>query len=153
VTPAAQQTIQNGLAWLAWKQHEDGSFWSSQNYRREVAITALSGMAFLADGHLPNKGRYGREVSKAVDFLLSRVQPNGLIVDRESASSGSMYGHGFSTLFLAEIYGTTPDERVRTALVSAVELIVASQNEEGGWRYHPDSTDSDVSVTVCQVMA
>ncbi len=153
VTPAAQQTIQNGLAWLAWKQHEDGSFWSSQNYRREVAITALSGMAFLADGHLPNKGRYGREVSRAVDFLLSRVQPNGLIVDRESASSGSMYGHGFSTLFLAEIYGTTPDERVRTALVSAVELIVASQNEEGGWRYHPDSTDSDVSVTVCQVMA
>jgi squalene cyclase len=154
VTQQTQQAIARGLEWLASKQHaEDGSFWSGQNYRKEVAITALAGMAFVADGSLPNKGRYGREVSQAIEFLLSRVQPNGLIVDRESASSGPMYGHGFATLFLAEVYGTTPDDRIRKSLVSAVNLITASQNEEGGWRYHPDSTESDISVTVSQVMA
>ncbi len=153
VTQPTQQAITQGLAWLASRQHEDGSFWSGQNYRKEVAVTALAGMAFIADGHLPNKGRYGREVSKAVEFLLSCVQPNGLIVDRESASSGPMYGHGFSTLFLAEVYGTTTDDRIRKSLVSAVNLIVASQNEEGGWRYHPDSAEADISVTVSQVMA
>ncbi|HEX6987353.1 MAG TPA: prenyltransferase/squalene oxidase repeat-containing protein [Planctomycetaceae bacterium] len=153
VTPATQQAIDKGLAWLAAQQHEDGSFWSGPQYRREVAVTALAGMAFLSDGHLPNKGRYGRHVAKAVEFLVSRSQPNGLIYDRESASYGPMYGHGFSTLFLAEVYGTTPDERVRKTLAAAVKLIVASQNDEGGWRYHPDSNEADVSVTVSQVMA
>lgn len=153
VTPETQQAITGGLAWLAERQHEDGSFWSGPQYRREVAVTALAGMAFLSDGHLPNKGRYGRQVSQAIEFLLSRSQPNGLIYDRESASYGPMYGHGFSTLFLAEVYGTTPDERIRSALASAVQLIIASQNEEGGWRYQPDSVEADISVTVCQVMA
>lgn len=152
VNGPTQNAISRGLAWLAARQHEDGSFWSAQ-YRKEVAITALAGMAFLADGHHPNKGRYGREVTKATDFILSRVQPNGLIADRETASSGPMYGHGFATLFLAEVYGTTPDDRVRRSLSSAVALIVASQNDEGGWRYHPDSREADISVTVSQVMA
>lgn len=153
VTPAAEKSIADGLAWLAGKQHPDGSFWSGSQYRGEVAITALAGMAFLADGHLPNRGRYGPQVARAIDYLVSCARPNGLIYDPESSSVGPMYGHGFSTLFLAEVYGTTPDERVRKALAAAVNLIVASQNEEGGWRYQPDAAEADISVTVSQVMA
>ena len=64
-----------------------------------------------------------------------------------------MYGHGFATLFLAEVYGMTPRKEVRDALKSATQLIINSQNKEGGWRYLPESTDADVSVTVCQMMA
>jgi hypothetical protein len=44
------------------------------------------------------------------------------------------------------------DGRVRDALVRAVDLIVNSQNEEGGWRYNPVPYDADVSVTICEVM-
>ena len=36
---------------------------------------------------------------------------------------------------------------------SAVQLIVNSQNKEGGWRYEPDGKEADISVTVCQIMA
>jgi hypothetical protein len=153
VTPAAQEGIADGLGWLAAQQKEDGSFWSGSQYRREVAVTALAGLAFLADGHLPNRGKYGPQVAKAIEFLISRAQPNGLIYDRESSAYGPMYGHGFSTLFLAEVYGTTPDDRIRKTLAGAVKLIVASQNDEGGWRYQPDATEADISVTVSQVMA
>jgi prenyltransferase beta subunit len=65
-----------------------------------------------------------------------------------------MYGHGFAALFLGEIYGMNQqDDRVRDALVRAVQLIVSSQNDEGGWRYNPVPDDADVSVTICQVMA
>jgi hypothetical protein len=153
VTPAAQQAIDRGLAWLATRQQADGSFWSGSQYRHEVAVTALAGMAFLAGGNQPNRGRYGRQVTGAVEFLVSRARPNGLIYDPDSSNYGPMYGHGFSALFLAEVYGTTPDERVRKVLAAAVKLTVASQNEEGGWRYQPDSTEADISVTVSQVMA
>jgi hypothetical protein len=70
-----------------------------------------------------------------------------------------MYGHGFATLFLAEVDGMCPRKEsadgksVRDALKGAVQLIVNSQNREGGWRYDPDGKDADVSVTVCQMMA
>ena len=65
-----------------------------------------------------------------------------------------LYGHGFATLFLGEIYGMTPtDDRVREALEKAVDIIIGSQNDEGGWRYNPVPVDADVSVTICQIMA
>jgi hypothetical protein len=35
----------------------------------------------------------------------------------------------------------------------AVQLIVKSQNAEGGWRYQPQPADADISVTIMQVMA
>jgi hypothetical protein len=64
-----------------------------------------------------------------------------------------MYGHGFATLFLAEVYGSTRDPAVRETLRRAARLVVATQNEEGGWRYQPARADADISVTICQVMA
>ena len=64
-----------------------------------------------------------------------------------------MYAHGFATLFLAEVYGMTGDDRVKEPLVRAVHLIQKTQNDEGGWRYTPAPYDADISVTICQVMA
>jgi uncharacterized protein YfaS (alpha-2-macroglobulin family) len=64
-----------------------------------------------------------------------------------------MYGHGFATLYLAEVYGMSPRPDLRDKLERAVELIVRTQNAEGGWRYQPRRDDADLSVTICQVMA
>ena len=66
---------------------------------------------------------------------------------------GPMYGHGFATLFLGEVYGMTGDESVKEKLQKAVRLIQKTQNREGGWRYQPVPYDADISVTICQVMA
>jgi hypothetical protein len=81
------------------------------------------------------------------------VEENGFIVDPESSSHGPMYGHGFGTLFLAETYGMSPRADLRDKLSRAVELIIDTQNSDGGWRYQPQRFDADLSVTVCQVMA
>ena len=64
-----------------------------------------------------------------------------------------MYGHGFATLFLAQVYGMTKRDDIRRKLSDAIRLIVRTQNHEGGWRYQPRPEDADVSVTVCQIMA
>ena len=64
-----------------------------------------------------------------------------------------MYEHGFATLFLAEVYGMSPRDDMRDKLARAVDLIVRTQNSEGGWRYQPRREDADISVTICQVMA
>lgn len=64
-----------------------------------------------------------------------------------------MYGHGFASLFLAEVYGTINRDDLQRKLNSAIGLIVRSQNSDGGWRYDPQPRDADLSVTICQMMA
>ncbi len=64
-----------------------------------------------------------------------------------------MYSHAFATLFLAEIYGTTQRKDVKTKLKRAIQLLVSSQNREGGWRYQPIPVDADLSVTVSTLQA
>jgi hypothetical protein len=157
VTPALDEAVTRGLAALAAMQEDDGSF-SGGRFGPSVAVTALACLAFMADGHTPGRGEYGSAVEQGLESVLSSANETGLLATE--AANGPMYGHGFATLFLGEVYGMTPggpdtDQAARTheALVKAVRLIERSQSEEGGWRYNPVPHDADISVTICQIMA
>ncbi len=150
ITPRQKEAVEKGLVWLANHQGRDGSF-GGDGMGKHAGITGLAGLAFMQAGNLPNRGKYGENVSKCVDFVLSASQESGLI--SSDNSQGPMYGHGFATLFLAEVYGMTGDDRVKEKLQKAVRLIERTQNNEGGWRYMPVPYDADISVTICQVMA
>jgi hypothetical protein len=152
MTPATLQAIDRGLAFLASQQQDDGSFGTS-GYARNVAVAALAGMAFMSAGSTPGRGPYGGQVNRCVDLILEHTQESGFITIQGSTSHGPMYGHGFATLFLAEAYGMTMRTDIRQRLAKAVQLIVNTQNSEGGWRYQPQRRDADISVTICQVMA
>lgn len=152
ISPAAQRAIDAGLAWLAQQQHEDGAF-GSGGYARNVAVCGLSGMAFMSSGSTPGRGPYGAQVAGCIDFLLANTQDSGFITVPGASTHGPMYGHGFAALFLAEAYGMTMRPDIRDKLARAIDLIVNTQNAEGGWRYQPQRRDADISVTVCQVMA
>jgi hypothetical protein len=142
--------VERGLAWLAAKQANDGGF-AGHGYSNHAGITALAGLAFMQAGNLPGRGKYGKEVQNCLDFVLQSCTESGLIAS--DMTQGPMYGHGFATLFLAEVYGMTGDESVKEKLQKAVKLIQKTQNREGGWRYQPVPYDADISVTICQVMA
>lgn len=152
LTEQAAAAAEAGLAFLASHQLNDGSF-GADGYRRNVAVVSLAGLAFLAQGSTAGRGVYGRQVNRCVDFLLEHTDDTGFISVPASTSHGPMYGHGFATLFLAEVYGSRPDSTLRRKLALAVRLIINTQNDEGGWRYQPERRDADISVTVCQVMA
>ena len=147
-----QLAIDRGLAYLARRQNEDGSF-GNGGYRSNVAVCSLGGLAFMASGSTPGRGPYGEHVNRCIEYILEHGQASGFIVADGTSSHGPMYGHGFATLFLAEVYGMSQDTRVRSSLVRAVRLIVRTQNDEGGWRYQPERRDADISVTICQIMA
>jgi len=152
ITPATQLSIDKGLRFLAERQHDAGSI-GTHNYRKNVAVCALAGLAFMSQGSTPNRGQYGKNVAKCVEFLLNSTHEDGFIAVENFTSHGPMYGHGFATLFLAECYGMTMRDDIREKLAKAVRLIVETQNEDGGWRYQPRKDDADLSVTICQVMA
>lgn len=151
ITPEQTQAVERGLEYLAARQNAEGSFGNSGAYGATAAITALSGIAFMADGNLPGRGKYGDNVRKAVEFICRNQQESGLFTT--SASQGEMYSHGFATLFIGEVYGMTGDDEIKENLQKAVRLIERCQNPEGGWRYQPMPVDADISVTICQIMA
>lgn len=155
-----QAAIDRGLAALAQSQDPDGSF-ADRGVGSTPGITGLAGLALMGAGHQPGRGKFGRSVSGAVDYVL-RLAANGrgflapgnvLFGNQPSA----MYSHGFASLFLAEVCGMTPDparqKKVRAALEQATAYSVAAQNKEGGWRYTSNPPYADVSVTVAIMMA
>lgn len=152
IPPEVDTIYERGLAFLARSQSEDGS-WRS---RSEHGITGICLMAFLASGEDPNFGTYRHAVKKAIRSILAGQEKD------TGFFPNSMYHHGFAMLALAEAYGAVDEatlwdgsekaeDRVSIAesLEKAIQLTVKSQatNKWGGWRYAPNSTDADTSVT------
>ncbi|MCR4315219.1 MAG: terpene cyclase/mutase family protein [Planctomycetes bacterium] len=158
----ALDAVDRGLAFLASEQQENGSWLNTIGYKLNltyrpklynyphVGVTALACMAFMAGGSTPGRGPYGQNVADGLGFVLDCVnEDDGFI----SYGMTRMYSHAFATLFLAEVYGMTKDERIKPHLERAVQFITSCQNEEGAWRYVPHDLESDMSITVCQLMA
>lgn len=147
---ATKKAATKALDWLKDKQNTDGS-WSEGRYPHSTGITGFALLAFMSQGNLPGQGPYGPEVAKGARFLIASArEADGYLI---GARGGNMYCHGIATLALAELWGMTHDDKVKSVLERAVQLIVKSQNNQGGWRYEPIPNDADVSVTIMQVMA
>ena len=158
VAKETKTAIDDGLAWLSRNQAGDGSLRNrGLDGGNPVAMTALAGMAFVASGSTPTRGRFWREVRKAVTFLLDCADPASGFITRPGEEGTPMFGHGFATLLLATIYGMEEDlntqRRLKRVLDRAARLTTNSQSTAGGWIYYPDSNDDEGSVTVTQVQA
>ncbi len=147
VSPQIENIYRRGLQFLANTQSPDGS-WKG-GVGQEPGVVGLCVMAFLAHGEDPVYGAHSQTMQKCVDFILSRQKKsNGYI-------GTSMYSHGFATTALAECYGVFRNERIAPALEQAVSLILSAQkrNSRKAWRYNPDSTDADSTISGCQIVA
>ena len=151
-TADVDRAVRGGLSFLMSRQNPDGSFFSNEQ-GKWVGVCSLAGLAFLSRGVRSGVGEAGSALRKCGEYVLAQVQSSGFLSATRQTSHGPMYDHGFGTLFLAELYGTDRQLDMRDKLSSAVDLIVRTQNEQGGWRYNPAPEEADLSVTVCQMMA
>lgn len=149
VTPELERVVVHGMDYLAETQQPDGS-WPG-TYGQLSGVVGLAMLTFLAHGEVPGEGKYGRVITRAVDYIVSTQASNGLLLGRRGGSA--MYSHGFATLALAEVYGQINDPRVGPALKKAVGLILSAQNRLGGWRYNVGSQDADTTVSGAQMVA
>lgn len=151
LTPQTIEAIQRGLQWLAAQQVDDGGFGRRGSYARNVGVCALAGTAFLA--HRGMRGPYRRTIQNCIRYLVGRSQDDGFIVEADVKTHATLYGHGFATFFLGQVFGESFDPRVREVLKAATERILTLQDGQGGWRYTSDPEDADVSITTCQMLA
>ena len=146
-----REMYDRGLQFLATTQTPKGD-WAGGG-EQGPGVTGMAVLALLASGEDANFGQYSNNIRKALRS----------IVEAQDAKTGffgySMYHHGFAMLALAEAYGAV-DERtlwtegkpLRTlgqALELAVRAAITSQkgNPNNAWRYQPNGTDADTSVS------
>ncbi len=160
------RAIDKGINYLVKTQRRDGSWLNSGGYGiYPCVMTSLAGMALIANGSSPESGPHAKSVSKAMNFILrvAESHKDGLIAGFGSEGR-SMYGHGFSMLFLAQCYGNElhpkTEGRLKDVLDRAVALTEKSQsdlgktkNNAGGWIYTPTGRSDEGSVTVTQLQA
>jgi hypothetical protein len=157
ITPATEAAIQKGLRFLARTQGRDGAWRNNGRMGRyPVAMTSLAGLAMLADGNTTTQGKYAQNVDRAARYLLGSSSSSGLIA-RGGSDSRPMYGHGFSMLFLGQLYGmvesASRQQEIHRVLLRGVDLTARAQSRKGGWIYTPNSGGDEGSVTITQVQA
>lgn len=134
--PRVDKSVNRALDYLAREQRRQGH-WEANNGQYKVAMTALAGIALLAEGSTTTRGKYAKNVADAVDYLLEMSQPNGLIGYKDDYRY--TYGHGFSMLFLSQVFGEEEDverrENIQRVLTKAVEFCGYAQTDRGGWGY------------------
>jgi len=159
ITPESQRALERGLDWLARNQGPQGN-WGSN----DLGLVALGALVFLADGHMPGRGRYGENVVRALDYLLRHAKPIGepdatghppLYLLNKSDPGRDMYNHGLATFVLGQAYGMTDDPRLSPVLARSLRLIAATQCNDGGWDYHAarKPRGHDLSLAVMQAQA
>ena len=139
---ASEKAVELGLAWLARHQAVDGSWQfdlsgcqcdggcrNPGTLHSSTASTGIALLPFLGAGATHVDGPYQQTVSRAIYYLLSRMQPTPRGGD---FCEGTMYGHGVTTLALAEAYGMTGDEMLVPYLRDAIRFIQTAQDPHGG---------------------
>ncbi len=162
---ASRRAFLRGLDYLAAQQasHQDGSFPRAGGAQHApVALAALGALAFMAEGSTPSRGRYGREVALAVDYLLARADgqssgARGYIAVSVDDKWG-MHAHGYAVLALCNAFTLSPSgergKRIAALLPESIGVIERSQTSEGGWFYFPTAgLEHENSVTVVQLQA
>jgi len=179
VLPATEEEVQKALEkaldFLVSKQTDTGDF--TGRYKKHAGTTGLSLMAFIGADCVPKD--YTSTITKAVEFIQSQYHPSS---DYESGSkkqaleggligrANPMYEHGIATLALTETIVHTNDLTLEPIIEDAIQMILRAQNTEnkpeflkgpiipdskhyGGWRYNPESVDSDLSVSGWPILA
>lgn len=157
-TTKSEAAVASGLKWIARQQLTDGRWMlNSPNLpdrdrgaeSNDVAATALGLLPLLAAGktHRPAKDNgYDKVVDKGLKFLMRSQDKNGYF-------GVSMYAHGLATIAMCEAYGLSQDPQLRRPAQNAINLIINSQHETGGWRYGPSKQPGDMSISGWQIMA
>jgi len=180
VTPATaeevSQALTRALDYLASEQTKEG-YWSQSSNDYKVGIAGLALQAFIG-GECASKD-YSSNINAAINFLRTEYKPSSeyqsgtkdrAIYGGLIAIGKSMYEHAIATLALIEALVEMNDLSLAPLIEDALQLIIRSQNTEhkpellggpinadsksyGGWRYDPNRTDSDISISCWQILA
>lgn len=159
-TATTEAAVNDALRWLARVQKRKGMWSLRGTYKdgskteNQEAATAMALLAFQGAGHTHikhAKNPFTREVDRGWKYLLKQQDENGCFF-RANESHHRFYTHAQCSIAICELYGMTRDETLRAPAQLAINYLVKTQSQTGGWRYFPRE-GSDLSVTGWVMMA
>jgi hypothetical protein len=157
-----EAALTGGLKWLAENQIADGDLagsWACDRAAYRPAVASLAGLAFLANGDLPGDEGHGLVVRRALDFVMKSANARGYLGQGDRSG---MYIHAICSLFALSCFGMADESEIdeelaewcakSIAVTVEAQAIRRSAAAQGGWRYTPDTSESDVSVSSWQLM-
>ena len=163
-TAASESAVQHALEWFARHQMQNGA-WNFQvvgqcsgagSVNNAMGATSYVLLSFLGAGQTHREGKFKRQVSAGLNFLLrtARALPEGADLRGPNCESHhNFYVQGAAAMVLCEAYAMTKDRKLRNPAQAAINLICAAQDPRGGgWRYEPREPGT-TSVTGLQIMA
>ncbi|MCM8525907.1 MAG: SUMF1/EgtB/PvdO family nonheme iron enzyme, partial [Lentisphaeraceae bacterium] len=125
ITKESRTSVLSALHWLKSVQKPDGSWGTSA----KSAFTAQALLCFLANGHTPKSLEFGNCVNKAMLWLAA---------DQIDLKSHHAYAHAIKTIALAEAYGMTGNQKIKSTLDKCVDIIISGLRPEGSFNYNYD---------------
>lgn len=117
-----------------------------------VAVTSLSLLAFLGNGHTHRVGSYKKAVKGTLDWLKTQQDKEGWL-GRNGGTKKWILNHAMATMALCEAFAVTRDFRLKEYCEKAMKRIAEAQNKDGGWGWEPSDNDSNTLVTGWMVLA
>ena len=159
VSAEVERCVKDGFKFLEKQQNREGSFVAEGQAAVSVAARAL--LAYLAAGHIPDVGRYGLTVHRAVDFLLGQQGAQGLY----GSPLLGIRAHVVATTALSQAFGVETNSerraRIHGSLGNAVGVILGRQTSAksqsqsgGGWAGgSPDAQTATLPVSALSLLA
>ena len=149
---AGEDAVLRALRWLKAHQGTDGS-WAVADPTDPPAMAGLALLAFLAHNETPSSPEFGQTVEKAMKYLLSVQQQNGMFGPADPPTHMS-YRHGICSYAVSEGYALTKVMALKDSMDRAIELIINGQQPQGGFNYGYTKADRfDMSVSGWQFQA
>lgn len=154
-------SINNGEAWLAKAQHNNGGWGAGSHMRQQVmdphavpsdpATTSMVAMALLRSGNTLQSGQYAKQLQRALNYLLQEVEnapANSTNIGTETGTQiQTKLGGNIDVILTAQFlttildhldYNTALRERTKRCLDICVNKIQYAQNADGsikgdGW--------------------
>jgi hypothetical protein len=157
----SEAAVARGLKWLVRHQAENGR-WSFDKFHEhgkcnctgpgqenDILATGFALLPFLGAGEThKNEDRnhlYSRNVERGLRFLVAKQKDQG------DFGAGSL-AQALATTALCEAYSMTADPALRGPAQRALEWIIRTQQEGGGWTDDPEKKPT-LPVAVWQIMA
>lgn len=151
------ENVKSGLDYLVKVQNDDGS-WSqgeeSQHMRSvgqkngdlpNVADTCMAALALVRAGNYPNSGPYASNLAKAASYISSQIEESdndSLLITkiqgtRVQAKLGQYVDTFLASVFLPEIKGRMPNQKLNTRIACALDKVIhkieKNQGTDGNW--------------------
>ena len=156
-TPACEDAVLKGLRWIKSQQKANGS-WGKSN---KPAMTGLALLAYLGHCETVVSPEFGESTAKGITYLIDLGMKNNGKLATNSNTQPFCYEHAIATYALAEAATLCQGSKwpflkhLEEITQKAGQIIIDSQNENGGWAYQYAMYDghTDLSIVGWQLQA